>query len=70
MADGNKPMKKFRIGFVSATIWRNGDFYNVEVSKSYKEGDEWKDTSSLGHGDVLNAAKALERAERWISEQK
>ncbi len=29
----------------------------------------WSDTDQLGHGDLLNAAKCLERAEQFISEQ-
>jgi hypothetical protein len=37
------------------------------LSKSYKDGDEWKDR--LGTSDLLNAAKLLERAEQFISEQ-
>jgi hypothetical protein len=70
MAKGNKPAAKFRIGFVTATVWKNGDgFFNVDVSKSYKDGDEYKDTNSLGSGDILNAVKVLERAEEWISQQ-
>ena len=64
-----KPAAKFRIGFVTATIWQNGDFYNVNLSRSYKDGNEWKDGDSLGHGDLLNAAKVLQRAEAWISDQ-
>ena len=74
MAKGNKPAAKFRIGYVSATVWKNegtGDreFFNVEISKSYKDGDEWKDTPSLGSGDILNAVKALQRAEEFIAAQ-
>lgn len=65
----NQPAAKFRLGYVTATVWKNDDFYNVEVSKAYKDGDEWKDTSSLGSGDLLNAVKCLQRAEEFISQQ-
>jgi len=65
----NKPAAKFRIGWVTATVWENDKFFNVVLSKSYKDGEEYKDTDQLGHGDLLNASKALERAESWISEQ-
>ena len=69
----NQPAAKFRLGYVTATVWKNqgtGDreFFSVEVSKSYKDGDEWKDTSSLGQGDILNAVKCLERAEQFIAD--
>lgn len=66
----NKPAAKFRVGFVTATVWKNENFYNVILSRSYKDGDDYKDTDQLGHGDLLNGAKALERAEQFISEQK
>lgn len=65
----NKPAAKFRIGYVSATVWKNDEFYNVVLSKSYKDGDEWKDTDQLGHGDIFNAVEALKRAENFIAAQ-
>jgi hypothetical protein len=46
-----------------------GDFFNTVLSKSYKDGEDWKDTDQLGTGDLLNAAKLLQRAEQFISEQ-
>ncbi|TCU78887.1 hypothetical protein EDE08_101670 [Bradyrhizobium sp. R2.2-H] len=67
----NAPVVKFRIGFVTASVWANDRHYNVTLSKSYKEkdSDEWRETDSLGHGDLLNAAKVLERAESFIADQ-
>lgn len=69
MAQGNKPAGKFRVGFVTATIWQNDSHFNVKLTKSYKDGDEWKDTDQLGHGDIMNAVLVLKRAEQFISEQ-
>jgi hypothetical protein len=70
MSDGNQPAAKFRVGYVTATVWLNDKFYNVVVSKSYKDADDnWKDTDQLGHGDICNAVKVLERAEQFIAEQ-
>ena len=69
----NQPAARFQIGFVTANVWANssGDrtFYNVNVQRTYKDGGEYKQTDSLGHGDLMNAAKALERAEAWIAQQ-
>lgn len=67
-----QPAAKFRVGSVTATIWLNQEkYFSVVLSKSYKdkESDEWKDTDQLGHGDLLNAARALQRAEDWIAEE-
>jgi hypothetical protein len=71
MVQGNKPIAKFRIGYVTATIWKNADaFFSVDLVKSYKDGQDWKETTSLSHGDLLGAMKVLERAEEFISVQK
>jgi hypothetical protein len=72
MPQGNQPVVKFRVGYVTATIWLNDKHYNVVLSKSYRERDtdEWKDTDQLGHGDLLNAMKVLERSEDFISDQR
>ena len=70
MAKGNAPDAKFRIGFVTASVWKNDSgFYNVVLSRSYKENDVIKNTDQLGAADLLNGAKVLERAEAWISAQ-
>lgn len=71
---GNTPAKKFRIGYVVATVWFNQvtdkPFFTVEISRTYRDDDgNLKNTPSLGHADILNAVKVLERAEAWIAEQ-
>lgn len=63
----DRPKKSFRVGYVTAAVWDNDTFYTVTLNRSYKDGDEWKNTDGLGAGDLLNAAKALERAEDWIN---
>ena len=60
---------QFRLGNATATVWLNGRFYTTVLSKVYKEGEEWKNTDQLNSGDLLNAAKLLQRAEEWISEK-
>lgn len=72
MAD-NSPVKKFRIGFVTASVFKNdgpnGSFYTVQLQRTYKDGDELKNTNGLSHGDLLNASRVLTRAEAWIADQ-
>jgi hypothetical protein len=65
----NQPVVKFKLGYVTATVWLNDKFFSTVLCKAYKDGDEWKDTDQLGTGDLLNAAKLLQRAEQFISEQ-
>ena len=54
-----QPVVKFRVGFVTATVWLNDRFYSTVLSKSCKDGDEYKDTDQL----------VLERAESFIADQ-
>ncbi len=68
------PVKKMRLGYISANVWKNsgtnGDWYSVTLERSYRDDDgEIKNTTALGPADLLNAAKLLERAEDWISIQ-
>jgi hypothetical protein len=67
-----QPVKRFRVGNVTAAVWKNGGNMSVTLQKSYKVKDsepaEWKNTDTLFHGDILNAGKALERAEAFIAE--
>ena len=44
------------------TIW-----YNVDLSRGYKQGDDWKETTSLNQDDLLPMAKLLDEADTWIA---
>jgi hypothetical protein len=57
MANKPQPIKTLRAGRIQVAIWENhsdkGPFYNVTVSRSYKEGDTWK--SCRGRHDFNHA---------------
>jgi hypothetical protein len=66
-----EPVKHIRVGNVAAAIWANktekGDvWYNVTVSRSYKDGDKWKGTSGFRRDDLPILAKAVDMAYAWI----
>jgi hypothetical protein len=70
----SKPAHKIRIGCLQATIWRNhgekGNWYSVNLSRSYKAGDDsWRETDSLGFDDLLPAGKLLDLAHTWAIHQ-
>ena len=67
--DKAQPAARFKLGFVTATVWKNGDFHSTVLSRSYKDGDDWKETEQLAHGDLMNAVRVLQRAEDYISRQ-
>lgn len=41
----------------------------VTFTRSYKEGDDWHDSSSFGYDDLLTLSKAADDAHSWIHEQ-
>ena len=51
-----KPLKKFKAGLVTATIWENEvnkiKIPNIQVERSYLVKDEWKNTSSMRISDL------------------
>jgi hypothetical protein len=46
-----QPVVKFRVGFVTATVWLNDRFYSTVLSKSYKDGDEYRLRNATATGD-------------------
>jgi len=68
-----KPAHEIRLGRVKATIWANetdnGTRHNVSVSRLFKDGDEWKQTTSFGRDDLPLVAKVVDLAHLWIYEQ-
>lgn len=62
------PQKVFRIGAVSASVFANEiatdggkrTVRNVNVQRRYKDGNEWKSSTSFGLADLPNAIRVLE----------
>lgn len=67
------PVHEIRLGRIRAAIWendtQNGTRHNVTVTRLYKDGDEWKDSSSFGRDDLPLVGKVLDRCHSWIFEQ-
>lgn len=57
--DSKKPVRKIRVGSVSATVWaQEGGFYNATLERNYKDKDDkWKSTNSFSVDDLVVAAK-------------
>lgn len=73
MSSNTKPAHKIRSGALTVTIWRKegdkGPWYSVTPSRSYKQGEEWKESDSYGGDDLLTLAKLLDLAHTWILDQ-
>ncbi len=73
----NLPEKKFYVGGISATVWKNeslnsnGDkvsFRTVGFEKSYKDKEgNWKTTNILRVSDLPKAALVLNKAYEFIN---
>jgi len=67
-----KPVHEIRLGRIKAAIWTNetdqGTWHNVTVSRLYKEGDNWKRSSTFGRDDIPLVIKVLDQAHTWIFE--
>jgi len=60
---GKRPIHTVRFGALKAAVWLNetsvGPIHNVTVSRSYKDGDSWKDSGSFGHGPPARDSDTL-----------
>ncbi|MEZ5940274.1 MAG: hypothetical protein R3C18_02705 [Planctomycetaceae bacterium] len=68
-----RPVHEIRIGRIRAAIWQNqtdnGVRHNVTITRLYKDGDDWKDTTSFGRDDLPLVAKVCDQAHSWIYSQ-
>ena len=68
-----QPVKQFRIGAISATIWpreHNGTVtYSTTIERSYKDKEgKWQRTSSFELGDLYVVEKLAPQAARFIED--
>ena len=73
MPEKNQPAHKIRgAGGLTVTIWKNdgdnGPFYTVNATRSYKQGDQWKETTSFHPQDLLELTEMLREARAWMRE--
>ena len=69
-----KPTHEIRLGMIRAAIWanenrRNQVWFNVTVSKLYKDESGWKDSSTFNRDDLPVVAKIMDMAYAWIWDQ-
>jgi hypothetical protein len=73
MTEKNKPAHKIRGSAgsgLSLTIWKHesdkGPWFSATPSRSYRQGEEWKDSNSYGQSDFLELAEMFREARTWI----
>jgi hypothetical protein len=74
---GSPPEAKFKVGAISATVWRNtltgkdgksGDVLSVSFDRRYldKETNQWKSSNSLRANDLPKAVLVLNKAYEYV----
>jgi hypothetical protein len=67
---GNAPVFTIRHRALKAAVWKNetenGPMFNTTLSRSYKDGETWKESGSFGYDDVLIVAELLRTCHGFI----
>ena len=68
-----RPVHEIRLGRIKAAIWenetQNGTMYNVTLCRLYRDGKQWRDSTSFGRDDLPLLAKVADRVHSWIFDQ-
>lgn len=72
MSKTNRPIKTIKAGNVRAAIWANQGndesrtFHTVTVTRSFKDGDEWRESTSFGRDDLPKLELVTRKAFEFI----
>ena len=70
----NRPVHQIRLSAIRAAIWLNQSdktgesWFTVTVSRSYRDKEQLKDTTTFRRDDLPIVSKAIEMAYAWIWE--
>lgn len=70
-----QPAAKFRAGGVTATVWRNSitregrevEVFSISVDRAFKQGDEFRHTSSFGANDLPKVQLVVSKAYEFVT---
>jgi hypothetical protein len=69
-----QPVHEIRFGLIKACVWENhtkrGTHHVVTVTRLFKNGDQWQESSRFGRDDLPLLAKVADQAHSWIFESK
>jgi hypothetical protein len=71
MAEKKKPVHEVKLGRIRAAIWANqtedsDTWFNVTISRLYKDDGEWRDAESFRRDDLPIVIKVVDMAYDWI----
>ena len=61
-----RPIHEVRLGRIKAAIWHNETHNSVTFCRLYKDGDQWKDSTSFSRDDLPLLAKVADMAHTWL----
>ena len=67
----NAPIKRIEVGSgIKASIWENksknnDSWFSVKITRTYRDGEEWKETATFRLTDLLFVAAAAYMAFTW-----
>lgn len=68
-----KPIHEIRRGLIKVRIWekrtRSGLRFTVTVSRMFRNGDAWKESTRFGRDDIPLIRLILDEAHTWIHMQ-
>ena len=66
-----RPVDEIRFGRCKVVVWvnqtKNGEMLSFVPTRLYRDGEEWKESSSFGVADLLPMAEAFREAFRRAS---
>lgn len=72
-APASPPVHVLRHGRLRAAVWHNpagkGPMYTVTLTRSFRDGERWRDSTSFSFQDLPAAAKLLFDAHSWVGER-
>ena len=71
MNERQKPVHEIRLGKMRAAIWGHSNdsgevWFSVTFSRLYRDGSQWKDSTSFSRDDLPIVAKVADLAHAWI----
>jgi hypothetical protein len=65
-----KPVHEIRFGRIKSVIWpaegQYGRFFNITISRIFRDDGTWKESTSFGRDDLPLVAKVADMTHTWI----
>src|SRR5262249_19552563 len=68
---GKKPVHEIRLNGIRGAVWSNTNkegqvWFNITVTRNYRDGDQWKESTNFGRDDLPALSKVADLVLAWI----